>query len=127
MSCPVNFENDQSLVQKAKLLLQRNKPSTSVESSDRMPEDWKKTADAKRESILAAIPKEWHLEKIPSPEEQKDVTGKYVQQFLTDKEVEITETDAVGIVEKTTSGAWTAVDVIKAFCHRAAIAHQLVS
>jgi len=51
----------------------------------------------------------------------------YIREFLSEREVLITETDAVGIAEKTTKGDWTAVEVIKAFCHRASLAHQLVS
>ncbi|KAK5127721.1 hypothetical protein LTR08_004313 [Meristemomyces frigidus] len=89
--------------------------------------DWKAKGKAKADSILALIPKEWRLESIPSVEEQRDVTGLYIQQFLSKQEIAITETDAVGIVCKTTAGAWTAVEVAKAFCHRAALAHQLVN
>lgn len=92
-------------------------------SSDK---NWEQLAAQKRESILAAIPKEWRLEKVPTPEEQRDVSGTYLDQYLSEQEKEITETDAVGIVAKTTTGKWKAVDVIKAFCHRASIAHQLV-
>lgn len=89
--------------------------------------DWKQKGKEKADSVLALIPKEWRLEKIPSAEEQRDVTGPYIQQFLSKQEIAITETDAVGIVHKTTSGQWSAVDVAKAFCHRAALAHQLVN
>ena len=88
--------------------------------------DWRQLAAEKRASILAAIPNEWRIEAVPSPEEQKDVTGAYIQQFQSAREVEITETDAVGIVQKTSTGAWSVVEVAKAFCHRAALAHQLV-
>lgn len=88
---------------------------------------WKEVAQAKRASIRAKIPEKWLLSSIPSVQEQKDVTGKYIQQFLTEREIEITETDAVGIVAKTTTGAWKAREVTEAFCHRAALAHQLVS
>lgn len=89
--------------------------------------DWKQKGKDKAESITNLIPKEWRLEKIPSVEEQRDVTGPYIQQFLSKQEIAITETDAVGIVKQTTAGAWSAVEVAKAFCHRAAIAHQLVN
>ena len=92
-----------------------------------MANDWKTKAETKRNAILQSIPKKWHLDKIPSREEQKDVTGSYIQQFLSSEEIQITETDAVGIANKVASGEWSAVDVIAAFCHRAAIAHQLVS
>ncbi|KFX90815.1 hypothetical protein V495_04413 [Pseudogymnoascus sp. VKM F-4514 (FW-929)] len=88
---------------------------------------WKEVAQAKRASIRAEIPEKWLLSSIPTVQQQKDVTGKYIQQFLTEREVEITETDAVGIVAKTTTGTWKAREVTEAFCHRAALAHQLVN
>ena len=87
---------------------------------------WQQRATAKRDSVNALIPAEWRIANPPSREDQKDVTGPYIHQFLSKQEVEITETDAVGIAEKTTTGKWKAVDVTKAFCHRAALIHQLV-
>ncbi|KAK8196097.1 hypothetical protein M8818_007250 [Zalaria obscura] len=92
-----------------------------------MPSDWKEIAAGKRESVLALIPQEWRIPPPPPAEEQRDVTGSFIQQYLDKKEIEITETDAVGIVNKTTTGEWSAEEVAKAFCHRAAIAHQLVN
>ena len=89
-------------------------------------ETWQDLAKSKREGILNSIPKEWRLHSIPTAEEQRDVTGKYIHQFLSGREVEITETDAVDIAKKTTTGQWTAEEVAKAFCHRASLAHQLV-
>jgi amidase len=59
--------------------------------------------------------------------EQRDVTGAYIWQFLSAREIEITETDAVGIAKKTTTAAWSAVEVVEAFAHRASLAHELVS
>lgn len=92
-----------------------------------MPEqDWKTIAQQKRDALNSLIPREWRIPEIPPVEKQRDVTGPYIQQFLSQKEVEITETDAVGIVQKTTTGRWTALEVARAFCHRAALAHQLV-
>jgi len=92
-----------------------------------MAKDWQTLARKKREAILAAIPLEWCLKSIPEAGEVKDITGAYIEQYLSADEKEITNTDAVGIVGKTKSGVWSAVDVTKAFCHRAALAHQLVS
>jgi hypothetical protein len=88
---------------------------------------WKESGQAKRDSVNALIPKAWLLPTpLPPASEQRDVTGKYIQQFLSPKEIEITETDAVGIVQKTTSATWKAREVAEAFCHRAALAHQMV-
>nr|KMM65355.1 glutamyl-tRNA(Gln) amidotransferase subunit A [Coccidioides posadasii RMSCC 3488] len=84
-------------------------------------------AKAKRESILHLIPEKWRLQEIPSAAQQRDVTGSYIQQFLTPREIEITETDAVGILACTTTGKWKCVEVTEAFCHRAALAHQFVN
>ena len=91
-----------------------------------MAESWEQRAKAKREAILAAIPPEWRIENAPSVEEQVDVSGEYIRGFLSAREVEITETDAEGIAERTGKGEWGAEEVTRAFCHRAALAHQLV-
>jgi amidase len=89
---------------------------------------WEVRACKKREEVLDLIPPQWRLSlPLPSPETQRDVTGVYVRQFLSEREIEITETDAVGIVEQTKTGKWTATEVVTAYCHRAALAHQLVS
>ena len=89
---------------------------------------WQELADKKRQSILDSIPQKWRLSvPVPSIEEQRDVTGKYIQQFLSDREIEITECDAATIAKHTTTGQWKAVEVTEAFCHRASLAHQLVS
>jgi amidase len=95
-----------------------------------MKVEWKTTADTKKDAIFQAIPPEWRLKEsdIPSADQQRDITGSnYIHRYLSAREIEITETDAVGIVSKTTTGAWKAEEVTRAFCHRAALAHQLVN
>lgn len=90
--------------------------------------DWKKAGKDKADSVLNKIPKEWRIAEIPSIESQRNVSGaSYWKQHLSEKELEITESDAVDIVKSTTTGVWSAVDVAKAFCHRAAIAHQILN
>ncbi|KAJ5173158.1 hypothetical protein N7492_005751 [Penicillium capsulatum] len=92
-----------------------------------MASDWRAQGEAKRLYILGCIPKKWRLTSpVPPASELRDVT-EYIRQFLSPREIEITETDAVDIVAQTSSGHWTAVEVAEAFCHRAALAHQLVS
>ena len=89
---------------------------------------WQEQARTKRESINSLIPENWRLTSpIPSVEEQRDVTGKYLWQYLSEREVEITESDAVAITKYTTTGEWKAEEVTKAFCHRASLAHQIVN
>jgi amidase len=88
---------------------------------------WQSLGKSKADSLLSLIPSEWRLPSIPSTDQQRDVTGAYIQQFLNDAEVLITETDAVDIVQKTSKGEWKAEEVARAFCHRAAVAHQLTN
>lgn len=89
--------------------------------------DWRAAAQQKREAVNALIPVSWLLpQPLPPPEEQKDVTDGYIRQFLSLREIEITETDAADIVKQTTTGKWKAREVATAFCHRAALAHQMV-
>jgi preprotein translocase subunit SecD len=88
---------------------------------------WQTRGQAKCQAILNAIPEKWRLKHpVPPATELRDVTGDYIQQFLTEREIEITEKDAVDIVAQTSTGRWSALEVTEAFCHRAALAHQLV-
>jgi amidase len=92
-----------------------------------MAENWRTQGEAKRQSVLNLIPERWQLKiDVPPAAELRDVTGNYIRQFLTAREIEITETDAVDIVAQTSTGSWSALEVTEAFCHRAALAHQLV-
>lgn len=92
-----------------------------------MGSNWEEIARVKRESVNELIPAEWRISDPPAPEARTDVTGSYVQGFLTKEEIQITESDAVKIAQMTAAAEWTAVDVTKAFCHRAALAHQLLN
>jgi amidase len=86
---------------------------------------WQDTANKKREAILAAIPAEWRIEELPSVNEQIDVT-EYIKRFLVKEELEITQSSADVIAKTVAEGTWTAEEVTRAFCFRAALAHQLV-
>ena len=88
---------------------------------------WEKSAKTKRDSINNSIPHQWRLSNIPSVKEQRDVTGDSITKSLSKRELQITETDAVGIVRKIADGEWTAEEVTTAFCHRASLAHQLTN
>ncbi|KAL6710115.1 hypothetical protein ACN47E_009906 [Coniothyrium glycines] len=90
-----------------------------------MTTSWQDIAKQKRESILALIPSEWRIERVPGIEEQVDVT-EYVKQYLTPEEVQITQSSADVIAKTVAEGTWKAETVTRAFCHAAALAHQLL-
>ncbi|PYH40789.1 putative general amidase GmdA [Aspergillus saccharolyticus JOP 1030-1] len=100
---------------------------TPAATLDATQPPWQSMAAAKRQAIYSAIPPEWRIEPIPSADDQPDVTDAYIHQYLTPREIEITSSDAVTITDHTTTGAWSALEVTEAFCHRAALAHQLTN
>lgn len=91
--------------------------------------EYEKKSAAKREKLANCIPEAWTIpaSKLPA----KDVLD--VSHFpetsglLTAAEIEITETNLVPLAAKIASGQWTAKEVTLAFCHRAAITHQLIN
>ncbi|KAL8840740.1 MAG: hypothetical protein Q9170_001178 [Blastenia crenularia] len=90
-------------------------------------QEWQNLGKAKLESINESIPQSWRVDALPSNEQQRDVTGNFVHQYLSKEEIDVTEASATTIVERTSSGQWTAEAVTRAFCHRASIAHQLTN
>ncbi|CAH0016672.1 unnamed protein product [Clonostachys rhizophaga] len=88
---------------------------------------WKAKAAAKAASISDTIPESWRIPEPIAADAQTDITGPYLHKYLTGDEIEITEASAVGIVKKVADGEWRAENVARAFCHRAALAHQYVS
>lgn len=100
--------------------------ATSSSTTSAIPQ-WQAVGQAKREAVSALLPREWRADPIPAPEELRDAT-RYAEQFLTAEEKEITGTlSAAALLDRIAKGQLTAVQVTKAFCHRATIAHQLVS
>ena len=89
--------------------------------------DWQSIANAKNANLLALIPPQWILRPsdIPSSTDLRDVTG-YTSRFLSPRELEITNATSIKILSSVRSGDWPSVEITRAFCHRAAIAHQLV-
>ncbi|KAL5121498.1 hypothetical protein ACEQ8H_000570 [Pleosporales sp. CAS-2024a] len=95
--------------------------------------DWQALAKSKRESVAARIPQEWLL-----PE---NLTCQYVETstlnvlnvprtcgLMTEQELAITENyDATALVQLMSTGKLKSIDVVTAFCKRAAIAQQCLS
>jgi len=90
--------------------------------------NWQKIVERKRAELDAAVPAAWKLQEAdnPSPRILRDVSH-HIRRSLSQNELLITETPGPSILFKLSTGQWTSVDVTSAFCHRAAIAHQLTN
>ena len=93
-----------------------------------MEMEWETVAKAKKASLFNLIPQPWQLRpsEIPSIANLRHVTS-YICRFLDPHELEITNSSSIKILENIRSLEWSALDVTRAFCHRAALAHQLVN
>ncbi len=88
---------------------------------------WQEAAAQKRAKLAALIPDDVKLPTIPGPE-VLNVTNYPLDSVLSARDLEITNTADVGILlEKLSTGAWTATEVTSAYCKRALAAHQLAS
>ena len=90
---------------------------------------WQEKAAAKRQSLLDLIPAEWKL-----PTELRDALPKNSSEIvatcgvLSSRDLEITEIDELEeLAARIARGQYTAVEVVEAFCKRAAVAQQLVN
>lgn len=89
-----------------------------------MTVDYKQVAAEKAQSLIDKIPKEWVLSKIPSAEEEPNVNH-FVDNIVSLEEQKITNMGIKELLENQENGKLTAVEITKAFCHRAALIHQL--
>jgi amidase len=91
-------------------------------------ETWKLAGEHKRNALLALIPSEWRLaHPLPSPEDVPDLRKGTTQSYLSSREVMITEMECLSLLEHLATGKLSSREVTLAFCHRAAVAHQMVS
>lgn len=92
--------------------------------------DWKQLTLSKRVSVFNKIPKNWLLpiEQVSQYTETSAISVLEVPRtsgILTHKELDITEShDATDLISMMISGEVSSVEVVTAFCKRAAIAHQ---
>ncbi len=88
---------------------------------------WENRARSKRASLDAAIPPQWRLNPTDiSADDARDIS-QLPRKFLTGFEIAVTETRPLEILNNMHTGVWSAEDVTRAFCRRAAVAHQLVN
>lgn len=88
--------------------------------------DWQSIAKEKREQVFAKIPSEWILKTVPSASEEPDSVS-YISKLMTDEENAITSSTIRNLVSAIVNGKLTALEVTRAFCHRAALAHQILN
>lgn len=90
---------------------------------------WKTIAERKQKAILEGIPKEWRdpllLEKMKKTGEVN--TSVFLDSIVPDNEKAITHLLLVDLQKKIAKGELSALEVTKAYCHRAALAHQIVN
>ncbi|KDQ63721.1 hypothetical protein JAAARDRAFT_120627 [Jaapia argillacea MUCL 33604] len=89
------------------------------------PTKWQELVEVKRQRLLQAIPRDWIIP--PSPNSNVlDIPASCA--VLSPLELEITNTSDVSVLlSNVASSKWTSLDVTRAFCKRAAIAHQLTN
>lgn len=90
---------------------------------------WQESVDKKRKELAALIPEKWRIPSNQLPaESQRSVTSFFENSgLLTTEELVITKLTVQELTQKIALGQYTAVEVCQAYCHRAAIAHQLVN
>ncbi|KAK3900023.1 Acetamidase [Staphylotrichum tortipilum] len=90
-------------------------------------QSWEARAAAKRADTLEKIPEGWRLSPadLARAKSQRDLTGAFIEQFLTLGEIAITTKDSIDLVNEIREKQLTAVQVTTAFCKRAAVAHQV--
>ncbi|KAH0536017.1 hypothetical protein FGG08_007084 [Glutinoglossum americanum] len=90
-------------------------------------EAWQTLAKAKVAATKSEIPQEWVLGQadLEDAKNQRQLSGPFIEKFLDKEELEIIRNDSVPLVEKIASGQYTALQVTRAYCKTAAIAHQI--
>lgn len=92
-------------------------------------QNWETIAKSKQAALTGSIPAEYRIPKdLLPPDSQLDVTP-WPQQsgWFSEEELKITGSTASDILKNIASKAWSSKDVTKAFCKRAAAAHQLTN
>ncbi|KAM3447046.1 hypothetical protein MY3296_009090 [Beauveria thailandica] len=91
--------------------------------------NWEDIGARKRALLSASIPQEWRVPAhLLPPDSQDDVTAwPATSGWFTEDELRITEQTATQLVAQLASGELQSETVTRAFCKRAAAAHQLVN
>ncbi|KAK8103711.1 Acetamidase [Apiospora kogelbergensis] len=92
-------------------------------------DSWEQVAARKRKAVLDSIPAEWIIpDSLLPPETQDDVmTFPETSGWFTAEELAITNSEVLELLPKLASGELKSETVTRAFCKRAAAAHQLTN
>lgn len=85
---------------------------------------WQETAQKKRDYVRSQIPKEWLLEETP---EDASNAYEYLNKVLPKDETEIVHKSLLQLQKDIKDKKLSSYEITKAFCHRAALAHQLIN
>lgn len=88
---------------------------------------WESRALEKKTNILSPLPCEYLHSGLSHSTTDTASVQDVPNQILSPEELEITSLDVPAVISSVASGKYTSVQVLKAFTHRAAIAHQLLN
>lgn len=89
---------------------------------------WKELSAKKKQEQQASIPHEWLIaeDQLPPSTQKNVVDYPATCGVLSARELEITTTPVVILLQRLASAEWSSTDVTVAFAKRAIVAHQLV-
>ncbi|QLG74122.1 hypothetical protein HG535_0F06340 [Zygotorulaspora mrakii] len=90
---------------------------------------WKTVAEEKRKQIGESIPAKWRVKDITAAMLKDGYTNtkEYIDSLLSRQELAITNMTATELSQRIAGGELSSWDVCYAFCHRAALAHQILN
>lgn len=86
--------------------------------------DYQVVANEKAKALTESIPIEWRLETVPSADEVPNAST-FADGLLAKDEMLIINKSARELIDAQLKGELTALEITDAYCHRAAIIHQL--
>ena len=86
---------------------------------------WRDAVAVKESELWADVPAEWRIEDLASKQDVLDVRA-LLHLFTSPVERRIADHNTVELLEALRQGDTTAQEVVRAFAHRALLAHQLV-
>ncbi|KAI2480474.1 Acetamidase [Pyrenophora tritici-repentis] len=99
-----------------------------MSKEDQSPAKWQDVSQRKKDEQYGRIPADWRLKTLPGPHVKSYMDIPRNCGLLSKEELDITEKyDAVALAQAIKDKQVKCVDVTRAFCKRAAIAHQLTN